>query len=323
MELCVRSSLQHIHSYSPLLIVLWQICTAIVFDAVAVGLIFHRISRGASRSKSILFSDKAIVRYIRGEPHFMFRLGERRKYHLIEATVRCYCIRHERIPKHPSHRSSMDDHNNDDMKYQTTNNNSNSRTHVETTHFVSRQMRLLQPDDRFGSHVWMGLPQVVVHRIEKGSPLRPTELWFDAQGISHQYPPPRPSDISDSAASIAEGDPLYIGSNNDVSNNVEDHSECIRDFLCDRDIELVVLVEGTDEGTGAATQARHSYKLCDIAFNHSFVDCVHPYSCRQRNGPSSLDPVVSIDFSKFHDISRLSTEEINCDSCAYIPEHQN
>ena len=45
--------------YSPLLIVLWQVCTAIVFDAIAVGLIFHRISRGAKRSRTILFSDMA------------------------------------------------------------------------------------------------------------------------------------------------------------------------------------------------------------------------------------------------------------------------
>jgi hypothetical protein len=82
--------------YSPLLIVLWQVCTAIVFDAVAVGLIFHRISRGAKRSRSILFSDKAVIRRIRGVPYFMFRLGERRKYHLIDATVRCTYIQNEK-----------------------------------------------------------------------------------------------------------------------------------------------------------------------------------------------------------------------------------
>mmetsp|Transcript_34462 Transcript_34462/g.38594 ORF Transcript_34462/g.38594 Transcript_34462/m.38594 type:complete len:346 (+) Transcript_34462:166-1203(+) len=312
--------------YSPLLIVLWQICTAIVFDAVAVGLIFHRISRGASRSRSILFSDKAIVRYIQGSPHFMFRLGERRKYHLIEATVRCYCIRHERIPRNSTADieahlpSMMDDHNNDDTKYQTSNNNNNNpRVHVETTHFVSRQMRLLQPDDRFGSHVWMGLPQVVVHRMDESSPLRPTPLWFDVQGIPRQYPPIRTSEISDSVTTPVDSDLL---SSNNIPNNEEIDSECIRNFLYDRDIEVVVLVEGTDEGTGAVTQARHSYKLCDIAFNHKYHDCVHPYNCRQRNGPSSLDPVVSIDFAKFHDIIPLSADEIDCESCAYVHGHE-
>ena len=116
--------------YSPLFIVLLQICTAIVFDAVAVGLIFHRISRGASRSRSILFSNQAIVRNIRGVPHLMFRLGERRNYHLIEATIRCYCIRHVRIPNYPSHSSMTDietqlsstivddQNNNDEARYQ-------------------------------------------------------------------------------------------------------------------------------------------------------------------------------------------------------------
>jgi len=215
--------------------------------------------------------------------------------------------------------SMMDDHNNDDTKHQTKdNNNNNLRVHVETTHFVSRQMRLLQPDDRFGSHVWMGLPQVVVHRIDESSPLRPIKpLWFDAQGIPRRYPPIRPFEINDSVITPINGDP-----SNNIPNNEEVDSKCIRNFLYDRDIELVVLVEGTDEGTGAVTQARHSYKLCDIAFNHTFADCVHPYNRRQRNGPSNLDPVVSIDFTKFHDIIPLSADEIDCDSCAYVPEHQ-
>ena len=107
------------------------------------------------------------------------------------------------------------------------------------------------------------------------------------------------------------------GNGNATINNTSSKLESIQHFLMDRDIELVVLVEGTDEGTGAATQARHSYKLCDIAWNHRFADCVHPYSQRQRSGPSSLDPVLSIDFGKFHDI--LSAPE-DCEACAYVPD---
>mmetsp|Transcript_26503 Transcript_26503/g.56795 ORF Transcript_26503/g.56795 Transcript_26503/m.56795 type:complete len:524 (+) Transcript_26503:37-1608(+) len=303
--------------YSPLLIVLLQICTAIVFDAVAVGLIFHRISRGAKRSRSILFSDKAVVRNVRGVPHLMFRLGERRKHHLIEATVRCYCIRHERIPNYFPHSrtdaeahilSTMDDG-------QTGHSHSNKepndfRVGVETTSFVSRQMRLVQPDDTFGSHLWMGLPQVVVHRIDERSPLMPSApLWFDVRGAAHRYPPPGATSTSgdqERGDGLVEADPSSLWAN----------LGCVQSFLRDRDVELVVLIEGTDEGTGAATQARHSYKLCDIAWNHRFADCVHPYSRRQRSGPSNLDPVVSIDFSKFHDILPAP---VNCDACAYVP----
>eukprot|EP00536_Pseudo-nitzschia_multiseries_P000677 jgi/Psemu1/233903/estExt_Genewise1.C_80157 len=291
--------------YSPLLIVLLQICTAIVFDAVAVGLIFHRISRGAKRSRSILFSDKAIIRNIRGVPHLMFRLGERRKHHLIEATVRCYCIRHERIPEsHPAADENGEEQpcNNPRMT-----NREQVPVHVETTSFVSRQMRLVQPDDRFGSHLWMGLPQVVVHRIDGNSPLLPlSPTWYDVGAVPHRYPP--------------ADDPLRrkgggSSSSSLHSRDLESRARCIRDFLYDRDVEVVVLVDGTDEGTGAATQARHSYKLCDMAWNCKLAECVHPYRRRQRSGPSSLDPVVSIDFSRFHDVVPAPLDSYEC---AYV-----
>jgi len=229
----------------------------------------------------------------------MFRLGERRKHHLIEATVRCYCVRHERIPNYPIHSTNdMNDEQSNNLakREQTLDRDNNIPDCIETTSFVSRQMRLLQPDDRFGSHLWMGLPQVVVHRIDENSPLLPSApVWFDAGAGPHRYPPHPPN----------------------ISSYSKANSRCIQDFMYDRDIELVVLVNGTDEGTGAATQARHSFKLCDIAWNYKFADCVHPYSRRQRSGPSSLDPVVSIDFSKFHDIVPAPED---CDACAYVQD---
>jgi hypothetical protein len=292
--------------YTPLLVVLWQVCTAIVFNAVAVGLIFHRISRGAKRSRSILFSDKAIIRRIRGTPYLMFRLGERRKYNLIDATVRCYCVRHERIPLSQStHKTSTGVGCHD------------SRVRIETTYFVSRHMRLVQPETQFGSHVWMRLPQIIVHRIDQDSPLLPPSLWFDVEGMPNQYPPPGLHSLYDKT-SISSG--ASIGGSEDpllaVQSNEADFC-AIHDFLNDRDSEFVVLVEGTDEGTGQNVQARHSYKICDIAWNYTFADCVYPYNRRQRRGPSSLDPVVTADFSKFHD---LVPAPFDCDACAHVPD---
>ncbi|KAG7354702.1 K+ channel inward rectifier domain containing protein [Nitzschia inconspicua] len=292
--------------YTPFLVVLWQVCTAVVFDAVSVGLIFHRISRGAKRSWSILFSDKAIIRRIRGVPYLMFRLGERRKYNLIDATVRCYCVRHERIPlSHVSSRTTT-----------ASEGRSNSRVRVETTYFISRYMRLGQPDTPFGSQVWMGLPQVMVHRIDQDSPLLPPPLWYDAEGMPHKYPPSYPTYDKSSASSVASSDVLEDPLLAAVHSSEADFG-AIRDFLNDRDAELVILVEGTDEGTGQHVQARHSYKTCDIAWNHTFADCVYPYNRRQRRGPSSLDPVVTADFSKFHD---LLPAPLDCDACAYVPD---
>jgi potassium inwardly-rectifying channel subfamily J len=288
--------------YSPFLIVLWQVCTAVVFDAVAVGLIFHRISRGAKRSQSIIFSDKAVIRRVRRKTYFMFRLGERRKYNLIDATVRCYCVRHERIPLVPP--SSLA-HKKTDSQAK----NKSSRVQVETTYFVSRLMRLIQPDDRFGSHVWMGLPQVVVHCIDQESPLLPPLTWYDAEGMENRCKSVD-GDYRDSNTRAA--DPLAA-----TEQITKADFESMKDFLNDRDAEIVVLVEGTDEGTGQNVQARHSYKASDIAWNVTFADCVYPYNRRQRRGPSSLDPLVTVDFSKFHS---LVPAPVDCEECAYVPE---
>jgi len=153
----------------------------------------------------------------------------------------------------------------------------------------------------------MGLPQIVVHRIDETSPLLPPPIWYDVEGIPNRYTPLSPQQTNDETST----DPLAAA----VQNHEADFYS-IHDFLNDRDAELVVLVEGTDEGTGQSVQARHSYKTCDIAWNQTFADCVYPYNRRQRRGPSSLDPVVTADFSKFHD---LQPAPLDCDDCAHIP----
>ena len=285
--------------WTPLLLVLWQVCSAITFDAVAVGLLFQRLSRGRKRGKTITFSDKAVVRRVKGIPYLMFRIGELRKYHLIGATLRCYCIRHERLPVLQAHGADGSDENDAP---------SGPRTNIETTHFVSRQVKLVYPDE---DHIWMGLPQVVVHRLDKNSPLiPPAPTWYDSAGV--------PRNIERYLESeSAKRDPLTSQTPEDGT-FVLDMGELER-FLLDRDAEIIVLVEGTDEGTGAATQARHSYKTSDIAWNHTFVSCVRPYSSNRRRGRPVGDPVCSIDFSLFHDIIPVPAD---CAACAYIPHAQ-
>jgi hypothetical protein len=39
-----------------------------------IGVIFTRLSRGQTRATSIVFSDKAIIRRIRGSMYFMFQV---------------------------------------------------------------------------------------------------------------------------------------------------------------------------------------------------------------------------------------------------------
>eukprot|EP00957_Ditylum_brightwellii_P009298 703751-Ditylum_brightwellii.AAC.1 len=45
------------------------------------------MSRGQKRGRTIIFSDKAVVRRVCGVPYFMFRVSELQKQHIIEARV--------------------------------------------------------------------------------------------------------------------------------------------------------------------------------------------------------------------------------------------
>lgn len=277
--------------WTPLLLVLWQVCCAITFDAVAVGLLFHRISRGTKRGKNIIFSDKAAIQQVNGVWYFLFRMGELRQYHLIEATVRCYCVKHERLPV-----SATNNATEGDSDVTANLGNPSSAVEINTTHFVSRPMRLKHPDEAYGSHLWMGLPQVIVHRMDSQSPLiPPSPTWYDDQGMGHPTPPILSQDEEQ-------------GSNAVIANSLED-------FWWDRNVEVVVLVQGVDEATGATTQARHSYKASDLRWNHTFVPCAQP-APRIRRLSTRQSLAVEVDFSRFHE---MEPAPMHCQQSPFIP----
>jgi len=109
-------------------------------NALVIGSVFVRLTRPQSRANTILFSSKAVIQVIDGHPYFMFQLCEAKHHDLLEAHVRCYCIRHDR---------------------------SGSST------FQTLPMRLQHPDDDKGASLLLTFPQRVVHRIDNWSPLSP------------------------------------------------------------------------------------------------------------------------------------------------------
>lgn len=132
-----------------------QTVVGLGMDAVLLGVIFNRMSRGSPRAKTILFSDRAVVRKIRGRYHLMFQVCEMRKHALVEAHVRMYCVRK--------------DHD-----------------HLATgsvAYFQPFAMRLQHPDDELGGMLMMNLPNIVVHALDAWSPLVPhpvdLRLWRD------------------------------------------------------------------------------------------------------------------------------------------------
>lgn len=133
----------------------FQTIIGLLLSAILLGVVFNRMSRGSPRAKTILFSDRAVVRKIRGRYHLMFQVCEMRKHALVEAHVRMYCVRK--------------DHD-----------------HLATgtlAYFQSFPMRLQHPDDELGGMLMMNLPNIVVHALDAWSPLVPhpvdLRLWRD------------------------------------------------------------------------------------------------------------------------------------------------
>lgn len=276
--------------WTPLLLVLAQVCCALTFDAVAIGLLFQRISRGHKRAKTVLFSDKAIVRRVQGVPYLMFRIAELRSHQLIEATVRGYCIRHERHVV-----ASVD---------------GIAPPTVETTHYVTRTLNFLHQEA--GSHILMSLPQVLVHRMDETSPLRhghAGSVWYDA-----------------SRRTRGQGEAPQSTSPNDLMSQYKKDSVDTARFLQDRQAELVILVEGTDDLTGSAIQTRHSYTYQDLAWDEMFVPCVKPYANDSQTNaslpqgrrwcrPEPPTPACVVDFALFHE---TKAAPIDSESCPHI-----
>jgi len=319
--------------WTPFILVLLQVFSAIVFSALAVGLLFQRISRGQKRGRTIVFSDTAVIRKVGGSWYFMLRVAELRKRHVIGAKVRLYCVMHERCPV------SVPGGDEEGVE-------------LETAYFVSHPLSLLNgpssseinneeganPNFTYEQNILMGLPHVVVHRLDSFSPmLPPRPRWYNERGTSHSL------GVSISTTS-SEGDRQTCANADVVAQGITSNKD-IADFFHDRQAEIIALLEGTCEVTGMALQARQSYRLEDISFHHTFAPCVFPVGPKQAitrgrwnpfakkvarvdqddvNPRDSGDEVynnhrnatLEIDFSQFHLLIPAPHDSM---SCPYIP----
>mmetsp|Transcript_20189 Transcript_20189/g.55930 ORF Transcript_20189/g.55930 Transcript_20189/m.55930 type:complete len:557 (-) Transcript_20189:182-1852(-) len=146
-----------------------QVLLQLLFTGCLIGVIFQGLSRPQSRSRTVLFSEKAVIRYIDGAHYLMFRITDLRVQHpLIEPHVRCYCVVKDPVRG-----------------------------------FEMVPMRLDHPDDELGGMLVLTIPYLVVHRIDAWSPLAPA-LRADSLDIRRTLSPGRvyPSDspTTDSAS---------------------------------------------------------------------------------------------------------------------------
>ncbi|KAF0687391.1 Aste57867_20860 [Aphanomyces stellatus] len=232
--------------------------SGIFLDAVCIGMFFVRFSRATTRACSVIFTNHAVIRKIRGDYYLMFQVCERRKHQLAEAHLRCYAVRHE-----------ISDDGTEEALFQT------------------HHMRIQQPDDDIGAFLLMALPQVVVHRIDPWSPLFPRECRpkeYDASTCA-AFPDPsqRAIDHENGNRDYTDG---AVVPDKPTQEQIERH-------LKQSELEVLVILEGTDSTTGNTMQARFSYATYDIKWNHTFARCVsrHP----ETKG-------ALIDFDKFHDV---------------------
>jgi Inward rectifier potassium channel C-terminal domain len=297
----------------PLFIVLLQICTAICYDAIAIGLLFQRLRRSHKRSKSILFTNTAIVQRIQTIPYLMIRIAELRHYPLVNATIRAYCIYHDRYPIANTFTNTNDNTADLDLESTTTTPPTIVATagtsHIHTTYYVTKPVILQQHD------ILMNIPQVIVHPIRMNeSPLCPPSIWYDMNGTQHTYSQPKdPHGTDDSVAN-----PRWM----------QEDMEQIQLYINDRNMEVIIVIEGTDELTGTCTQTKQSYTYQDIQWNQQFVSCMYPATTttitsidpdhRPRNTRSSFRNNVGggciVDFASFHSVEPAP---LNSDFCPY------
>ncbi|EGD80687.1 hypothetical protein PTSG_01277 [Salpingoeca rosetta] len=267
-------------------VVLSQSAAGLFIDALCIGLIFARISRGNRRSFTIVFSNNAIIRQIGNNWYFLFQVCDLKKYALVEAHVRMYAIRHRTVssggravPRSSGPARTI---------------SSSSSPPLDPTHvwFQSHAMRLTHPNDELGGMLLLSLPDQVLHRIDAWSPLMPTPHDGSEHdpSTSFQFPEPlmRVVDVENGGREPKSKRAPAVTTKEQI----------IEKFKRDN-IEVLCLVEGIDAATSYTVQARHSYTIDDVVFEQQFAPCVQ----QDATGECVLD------LSRFHDLLPLCEDD--------------
>jgi potassium inwardly-rectifying channel subfamily J len=303
---------------SVMILLTCEVLVQITLDAVLIGIVYDRFSRGQTRASTVLFSDRAVLRRIGDGVYFMFQVCELRKTQLIDCKVRCYVFSHDTV----------------------------------TGSIEQTNMRLQYPDDTLGSPLLLAMPAVVVHRVDAWSPLLPKGFASHcAQGkvddidtdlgramSSYYFPAPlqreADGDTGDRTSAICPvcgesfpndallrthvsyqakveeleertslGHGAYLEHLQNASDGQDNGTRvrnAVEKHLGSNWCEIVCLVEGCEPTTSANVQAVHSYKASDIVWDRMFTPCV---SLLKGGG-------ASIDFAKFHHLELVGTDEI-------------
>ena len=125
-----------------------QMVFSMMFNAFLFAFFYTRVGKADSRGNQILFSSKAIVSIVDGQVRFQVRMYDVDALHpVLEATIRMYVVtKSQPVPK---------------------------------------RVRVLQPNDEFGSMLFLSLPAVASHHIDMYSLLHPPRVTpIDPSGLT-------------------------------------------------------------------------------------------------------------------------------------------
>jgi uncharacterized membrane protein YgcG len=267
-----------------------------LYDAVCMGLVFSRMSRVNKRATTILFSDKAIVRFTpHGVPYFMFQVCEMRKHQLIEAHVRCYAFLRPLSTGGGSGSGSGGSGSGGGGS-------GSGSGSGKRRKFITKTMRLEHPDDELGGLILLAAPQIIAHRIDHWSPLCPPLMSDPLANGPHAFPslirrgidgalgreepifPPG----EQQAEQNEQKDQGHVSTQRHRRRTVKEKQEYLLQWFEQSRLEVLCLVEGIESVGSGTLQCRHSYAPDDILFDHEFDECVW-----DEGG-------ATIDFDRFH-----------------------
>ncbi len=76
-----------------ILIMMIQSCFGVIIQALMTGLVFAKLSRPKKRAETLMFSKNAVICKRDGQLCLLFRVGDMRKSHIVEAHVRAIMIK--------------------------------------------------------------------------------------------------------------------------------------------------------------------------------------------------------------------------------------
>eukprot|EP00451_Oxyrrhis_marina_P007689 CAMPEP_0204281772 /NCGR_PEP_ID=MMETSP0468-20130131/41780_1 /ASSEMBLY_ACC=CAM_ASM_000383 /TAXON_ID=2969 /ORGANISM="Oxyrrhis marina" /LENGTH=150 /DNA_ID=CAMNT_0051259175 /DNA_START=146 /DNA_END=598 /DNA_ORIENTATION=- len=149
-------------------------------------------------------------------------------------------------------------------------------------------MRLNHPDDELNGSLLLSTPSLVVHRIDKWSPL----VAAAGIGISNDDKPPFifPQILRRPIEEELQGSPVSVAQ--------------LREAFKSKWFEVVIMVEGVEPSTSSQVQARHSYTQDEIAWEKGFMPCTRIGS----------DGVVEVDLDR---LNRLTAHFEPCTVPSY------